>query len=333
MNPPPRTEADLLQLIRDKVEESVVLDYKRGEALTKAKGDLTKEVTKDVSAFANSAGGVLIYGISEGSDATKHQPVALAPIDRNEFSKERLEHLINNIQPRIAGVEIVSVSLSSGANDAAYVVSIPASTTAHQCTDKRYYRRFNFEAVAMEDYEVRDVMSRRTLPKIELVAEITFSLRKLVSSLPDMPMVGREKPNAYPFNTISFAATNEGGVRAQHVVAYVTFPPKFLKDYEDGGRLGLRNFLKQETGEYAMGYAKRGNPQWVPILPSLSLDLDYYELPMTIVPENIPDFAIPWSVHCDDAPGREGVFTPANVAVTVEGDYKKWLQELRESRQ
>ena len=90
----PRTEEALLQLLRDKAEKSVALDYKRSEALTKAKGDLTREVTKDVSAFANSAGGIRIYGIAEGSDATKHLPESLSPIDRTEFSKERLEHLI-----------------------------------------------------------------------------------------------------------------------------------------------------------------------------------------------------------------------------------------------
>ena len=161
----PRTEEALLQLLRDKAEKSVALDYKRSEALTKAKGDLTREVTKDVSAFANSAGGIRIYGIAEGSDATKHLPESLSPIDRTEFSKERLEHLINNIQPRIAGIEIVPVSLTSDPSHVAYVVAIPASTTAHQCTDKRYYRRFNFEAVAMEDYEIRDVMNRRSQQK------------------------------------------------------------------------------------------------------------------------------------------------------------------------
>ena len=95
----PRTEADLLQLIRDKVEESVFLDYKRAEALS-GKGDLTREVSKDVSSFANSAGGVLIYGIAEGGAESKHLPDAISPLDRNKFSKERLEHLIGNISQR-----------------------------------------------------------------------------------------------------------------------------------------------------------------------------------------------------------------------------------------
>lgn len=169
----PKNEEDLLKLVADKVEESLSLDYKRADALTSNRGDLTKEVTKDVSAFANAAGGIIIYGMAEGSGDTKHLPIALSPINRSFFSKERLEHLINNIQPRIAGIEIVPISLSSGNEDVAYVVVVPTSTTAHQCTDKRYYRRHNFEAVMMEDYEIRDIMNRQVHPSVEAHVRLT----------------------------------------------------------------------------------------------------------------------------------------------------------------
>src|SRR5687767_2325500 len=118
---PPRTEDELRLLIANRVEESLSLDYKRGDALNSPQGDLRKEVTKDVSAFANSAGGTLIYGVAEGSGADKHLPVSLAPVKRSLFGKERLEHLINNIQPRISGVEIIPIPLSTSADDVAYV--------------------------------------------------------------------------------------------------------------------------------------------------------------------------------------------------------------------
>ena len=62
-------EGDILSLIKDKIQESITLEYKKSNALEKADRRKT-EVSKDVSAFANSAGGVIVYGIEED----KHYP-------------------------------------------------------------------------------------------------------------------------------------------------------------------------------------------------------------------------------------------------------------------
>src|SRR5262245_35130496 len=108
----PRTwdEAALRNLIDGEREEELTLDYKAADAVSKA--DRKKlEITKDVSAMANSAGGVVIYGIRERQDRP-HLPENLDPIDRREFSKEWLEHVISNIRPRIADLVIHPVPLS-----------------------------------------------------------------------------------------------------------------------------------------------------------------------------------------------------------------------------
>ena len=158
----------LEQYIIDGIEESLTLDYKAAASLDKS--DKKKiEITKDVSAMANSAGGILIYGIAEFQDkAHEHLPERLDPVDRMAFSKEWLEHIIGNIQPRIDGVIIHPVPISSATNHVVYVVEIPQSHTAHQARDMRYYKRFNFESVMMSDYEIRDVMGRGQFPKLEL---------------------------------------------------------------------------------------------------------------------------------------------------------------------
>jgi hypothetical protein len=159
-------QAELQRHMDNKVEESLTLDYKAGDALGTSDGK-KREITKDVSAMANSAGGIIIYGIKEyDEDDKKHLPEKFTPIDRTQFSKEWLEQIINSIQPRINGIIIHSVDLNTGSNDVAYVVEIPQGTTAHQAKDKRYYKRFNFLSEAMEDYEIRDVMNRQTLPDV-----------------------------------------------------------------------------------------------------------------------------------------------------------------------
>ncbi len=160
----------LQQYINEGTEEHTLLEYKGADSLGKSDGKKA-EISKDVSAMANSAGGILVYGIKEfDDDARKHLPEKLDGIDRTQFSKEWLEQIINsNIQPRITGLSIYPVDLDTGPNHVAYVVEVLQSKTAHQAKDKRYYKRFNFTVEAMEDYEVRDVMNRLVLPDAEPV--------------------------------------------------------------------------------------------------------------------------------------------------------------------
>jgi hypothetical protein len=152
------------QLIRDNVEESLALEYKAAEALGKSDGKKA-EIVKDVPAFANSSGGVLIYGVAEFHEREqRHRPERIDPVNRREYSKEWLEQVIQSIQPRIDGIVIEPVNVENAS--VCYVVTIPQSHTAHQARDHVYYRRHNFNVLPMEDYEVRDVMNRRKRPKI-----------------------------------------------------------------------------------------------------------------------------------------------------------------------
>ncbi len=167
------TKERLVSFITTCTEESLSLEYKSGEAL--ADGEKQKpEITKDVSAFANAAGGVLIYGISE-FPKKRHFPERLSPIRRSDTSKEWLEQVIQTIQPRIDGVIIHPVVIDEKEDTVCYVVEVPQSHTAHQARDRVYYKRHNFNALPMEDYEVRDIMNRKTHPKIRASLLITFS--------------------------------------------------------------------------------------------------------------------------------------------------------------
>lgn len=160
--------------IENSIEESLILDYKAAGSLGHSEGK-KKEITKDVSAMANSAGGILIYGLKEHAEADKrHLAESIDPIDRTAFPKEWLEQVINNIRPRIDNVVIHPIDLSTGLNDIAYAVEIPQSNTAHQALDHRYYKRFNFLSQPMEDYEIRDIMNRATTPN----ATVEFSYKK-----------------------------------------------------------------------------------------------------------------------------------------------------------
>ena len=122
------------------------------------------EITKDVSAFANSDGGIIIYGVSEKD----HRPIEISPIDGRIYTKEWLENVIQLIQPRIDDLKIYPVRIND-LKQSIYVVKIPRSGNApHMARDKRYYKRFNFMSEPMEDYEVKDLYNRSVTPDLEI---------------------------------------------------------------------------------------------------------------------------------------------------------------------
>lgn len=177
------TQEELQNLIDTRVEENLHLEYKSAGSLERI--DSKKlEISKDVSAFANSDGWTIIYGIKEFDEKDKkHLPEKITPINRISYSKEWLEQVINsNIQPKINGLTIKSISLNSSHSDVAYVVEIPKSNTVHQSWNKAYYKRRNFLVDPMEDYEIRDVMNRLSSPELDLILDqnlISFNIDTL----------------------------------------------------------------------------------------------------------------------------------------------------------
>jgi len=171
-------EADINQLIQGPVQESVSLDYKACASLDSS--DVKKnEVSKDVSAFANSAGGTIVYGVIEQGNV----PTGIdSGYDPAIISREWLEQVINTrIQRRIDGVRIKQVLLTGQrTGKVLYVVSVPQNMGfPYQASDKRFYKRFNFQSVPMEVYEIQDVARRAEVPDLQI--SLNFSSGKSTS--------------------------------------------------------------------------------------------------------------------------------------------------------
>jgi hypothetical protein len=154
---------DIQDLISNEIEESIHLDYKEANALDKTDGK-KKEISKDVSAFANSDGGIIVYGLKE----LNHKAHSVTYIDGDIITKEWLEQTINSsIQRRISELKIYPVRNNGNIKETVYVVKIPKSyDTPHMCKDKRFYKRFNFESVAMEEYEIRQLYGQKLKSKL-----------------------------------------------------------------------------------------------------------------------------------------------------------------------
>ena len=109
-NPWDWEEEDIDLLIQNRVQESLTLDYKGCDSLDKNNPNRKKELSKDVSAFANSAGGIILYGVIE----TNHLPIKIdVGYDPADLTREWLEQVINSsIQRRIDGIRIKQIELN-----------------------------------------------------------------------------------------------------------------------------------------------------------------------------------------------------------------------------
>src|SRR5215208_5520042 len=93
---------DLEGLVAEGIKESLTLDYKASPSLGKA-DRLRDELCKDVTAFANSAGGQIVYGMEDD----KHLPTKLDSGADPGITKEWVEQVIDSrVQPRIEGLII-----------------------------------------------------------------------------------------------------------------------------------------------------------------------------------------------------------------------------------
>ncbi|MCU1288966.1 MAG: Divergent domain protein [Acidobacteria bacterium] len=305
------TEARLHRYIESEIEESLTLEYKSAEALDRVDAK-KKEITKDVSAMANSAGGTLIYGICEFSGETKrHLPEKITPVDRRKYPREWVEQIIQAIRPRIDGIVIHSVNLSSGENDTAYIIEIPQSNTAHQASDHRYYKRFNFQAVPMEDYEIRDVMFREQTPNIAL--NFLIEIGNNVSSL--------EENHSNSINLI-VEARNNGSAFAQYVACFLDVPVAILEKIEnkmnvkDGGRY-YRHRLTNFNQEYADQQFKSN----FPLLRSMNMS---WKIPLSPDFETLreDDLSIKWKIYADNALPKEGKIVLKEIEIVDLRRYK-----------
>ncbi|WP_158620233.1 MULTISPECIES: helix-turn-helix domain-containing protein [Corallococcus] len=169
-------EEDLLELINSQVQESLTLDYKASKALDRTE-KVKDEITKDVSALANSAGGTLVYGIPENKQTRMAERIDEG-VDPAVVTREWLDQVINSgIQRRIDGVRIQQIPLTkSSPGRVAYVVHVPQSVRApHQARDKLFYKRFEYQSKPMEEYEIRDVSRRQEVPDLRVTFHLSLS--------------------------------------------------------------------------------------------------------------------------------------------------------------
>jgi hypothetical protein len=165
------TETDLEGLIGQ--SESIRREFKSGRLLEgNQDSKWVEELSKQVSAFANTEGGELFIGIDEDK---KSKPRVATRLDGvpSGIAPETLQQLIEgNVSPYLPGIRVSRVPLAAQRDRVVFIIQVPDGSTAYQAKDGRYYGRSEFEVKHLPDHEVRLRMSRGKVARGTVFAKL-----------------------------------------------------------------------------------------------------------------------------------------------------------------
>lgn len=157
----------ILDFIPNKQEENLNLDFKTiNDANLKNKDD-KKNLSKSFSGFANSSGGLLVWGI----DARKNEDNIDCACERKEISNLKLFiSRINELTSRATYPiidEIEHKPIYSNGNDGYAVTYVPECDSGPYMAklgEDRYYKRSGDSFYRMEHYDISDMFGKRRKP-------------------------------------------------------------------------------------------------------------------------------------------------------------------------
>lgn len=156
------TQAQIEQIVADQMREGPHVDFKRD--LPTAWNEAAKhEFLADVTAFANSGGGDLIFGIEEDGQAQASRviPQAIANVDQE--IRRLQDFMLNLAEPRLPGVRIHAVQVSvAGTDGYVLVVRIPQSWAGpHRVrTNHHFFIRDGLRKRQLDVPEIRSLFLR-----------------------------------------------------------------------------------------------------------------------------------------------------------------------------
>jgi hypothetical protein len=157
--------------------EDLYLDFKRksNANIAALNDDDKKNLSKAMSGFANSAGGIIVWGViaERGGNDPELPDVAksLAPIKNLDAFHSNLNDLLQlATKPTVAHARNVKVSVPSPMEGyvVTYVPEVENPPYRAEWSGRHYYKRAGSRFYEMEPFDIRDVVSRGRYPKIEI---------------------------------------------------------------------------------------------------------------------------------------------------------------------
>ncbi|WP_437587742.1 AlbA family DNA-binding domain-containing protein [Sorangium sp. So ce1000] len=152
-------------------QEDLHLDFKVLDGVSELNRDDRKNFAKSISGFANSDGGLIVWGVEAKRDKSGVDgALRLVPIPNGLFVLSKLHSLTGDAtSPAVEGVEH---RLISDRGDSCFLATIvPASDSGPHMAmlgEQRYYKRSGDSFYVMEHFDVADMFGRRRGPRLSL---------------------------------------------------------------------------------------------------------------------------------------------------------------------
>lgn len=179
------TAADVQALVAERAQEGAHLDLKRD--LPGSDGGARHELLADISAFANSSGGDVIYGIDE-DDEGRAREVVPQVANADEQVRRVLDTLMNGVEPRIPGLQVHPVGVNDGF---VLVVRIPQSWAGpHRVkSNQHFFIREGLRKRQLDMPEIRGLFLRSDQQAQKIRDFRTERLGKLVAGEAPHPLL------------------------------------------------------------------------------------------------------------------------------------------------
>lgn len=156
-------------LLTNKISESSILEYKSQI------GQNNHEIAKDISAFANTVEGTIIYGIED-----KDSFAVNVNWIESQGVGERIENIISsNIDPSLEDYKIIPIMNPDDNTSCIIVLQIPFSYKGPHMVKGKYYKRYNLKSEPMTDNEVRYLMAKNSMIYFMIPKEVDDNFNKI----------------------------------------------------------------------------------------------------------------------------------------------------------
>ncbi len=278
---------DINRFVEDGREEDLHLDFKLLVDPNLKSRDDRKNFAAAVSGFANSDGGLIVWGVdcrknSDGVDCACNAP----GIDGlKKFYSHLMEFSGSAANPSVTGVEHRALYIP-GKDDHGFVVThVPVSDAGPHMAklgEDRYYKRSGASFLKMEHFEIADMFGRRPHPKLA----ISYKIAKW----------GLGRPGSC---RISLLLENHGKGSAQAPYLTISYPQPM--GFDDLGMDWTENHgLPRPLSTIAQSFRFGASRLAAPLHPGVSL------LVASLYSQNASELSILYEIGCADLPLQTG---------------------------
>ena len=280
---------EIERFVNDGQEENLNIEFKtvnHPNYNDKNKDYDKKNISKSLSGFANSDGGIIVWGI-EAKENKKKQDIAFQKKPISELTKflnilNRLEG--QSVTPVIIGVKHKKIEIS---NDYGYIITyVPASDLApHMANyaDKHYYKRSGDSFYTCEHYDIKDMFQRKRSTSLDIKL-ITKQIHKIHNGKTRIELI--------------IVLTNTGKIysKAPLIKIQINHPYEFCEYGLDGnGNIGV---FHSRTSPKSINSSTYIGGQDVIIFPDFEYEIDKIKLETN--ESVIPDLKIKYMIVAEN---------------------------------